>query len=74
MAAISIPAPGTEYGPCKEACKHIDCEANRSDAAALCSLCKDPIGFETPFYVDRFDGPPVFKHFKCAIKARKVRP
>ncbi len=71
MAAISNDAPGTEYGPCKGTCTHDDCASCREDAAALCTLCKDAIGYERLFYVDRYVKPVTYKHFDCALKARQ---
>lgn len=73
MAAISNPAPGTEYGPCIEPCAHGDCRNIRDEASAPCTICSEPIGYDRPFYVDRYDGPARFKHFDCAIKSR-MRP
>lgn len=45
MAAIQIPAPGTEYGPCVDPCEHRDCAAARRDAARPCRVCGKPIGY-----------------------------
>lgn len=36
MAASTLPAPGTRFGPCEPQCSHIDCEATRKMAAAIC--------------------------------------
>ena len=36
--------------PCKDECKHKDCAATRTIAAALCYWCKQPIGYDTAFY------------------------
>ena len=51
MAAISIPAPGTKYGPCEKDCDHPDCAANRKDAALVCVLCGKPIGYDKDCYL-----------------------
>lgn len=59
MAAAKIPAPGTQYGPCVDECKHLDCKASREQAAALCGLCKKPIGYETYWFVLRARVPAV---------------
>lgn len=54
MAAGLLPPPGTRYGPCREAdCGHHDCAATRRVAAALCTLCSKPIGFDTRYYNER---------------------
>lgn len=52
MAAIGLSAPGTEYGPCLEDCQHIDCAATREKAAVICPDCREPIGYDRPFYLD----------------------
>jgi hypothetical protein len=52
MAASTLPAPGTEYGPCHESCDHRDCARTRRDAAENCRLCGNEIGYETRFYSD----------------------
>lgn len=60
MAAISLPEPGSEYGPCdRDAdCQHIDCVATRDAAAEACQICGKPIGYNTRYY----SGP---KHARC---------
>lgn len=50
MASGSLPAPGTEYGPCIEACSHIDCAASREQATSPCASCGKPIGYEVQFF------------------------
>ncbi len=50
MAPGLIPRPGTDYGPCSEPCRHIDCQQTRHDAAAVCPHCRQPIGYDRPFY------------------------
>lgn len=52
MAAGTLPAPGTELGPCKDGCQHIDCGMMRREADQDCRLCGKPIGFETRYYKD----------------------
>lgn len=61
MAAGSLPAPGTKYGPCKKTCAHADCAAARREAAAICRICGEAIGYENAFYqedVEGSDAPP----------------
>ncbi len=70
MAAISNDPPGTEYGPCKNACEHDDCAACREDVAALCELCHEEIGYERLFYVNRYVKPVTYKHFDCTLRAK----
>ena len=52
MSATWISAPGTKYGPCKEACGHRDCAASRADAEKVCKYCGKFIGYETAYYAD----------------------
>ncbi len=52
MAAVSLPAPGTAYGPCEEPCSHIDCRDFRAMAVTICRFCKKPIGYQRRFYND----------------------
>lgn len=69
MAAGSLPAPGTEYGPCVEACEHRDCAATRRMLEAPCRICGEPIGHERRFYdeTDRDTAPAqlVLVHAVC---------
>jgi hypothetical protein len=51
VAAIKLPAPGTEYGPCLKPCSHVGCAMMHNRAAELCNYCGKPIGYETRFYV-----------------------
>ena len=69
MAAGTLPAPGTEYGPCVGDCSHRDCAKTRKDAASVCPLCEEPIGYETPYYVDDDKS---LVHARC-LEARIVR-
>ena len=52
MAAISVSAPGTEYGPCPEPCNHTDCAYSRKTAATACIHCGKPIGYEIRFFTE----------------------
>ena len=52
MAAGQLPAPGTMFGPCEEACDHIDCKLTRTEARTPCGICWEPIGYDTRFYHD----------------------
>lgn len=49
-------AAGILSKPCKRTCRHIDCAANRKDAAATCRFCGMPIGFEKLMYRSRLSG------------------
>jgi hypothetical protein len=53
MAAGTLSAPGTEYGPCDSSCAHLDCAETRRQAETPCFLCHEPIGYERRFYRDR---------------------
>ena len=50
MAAGMLSAPGTQYGPCKEKCRHTDCAALRKTAESNCTICNKAIGYENAFY------------------------
>jgi hypothetical protein len=50
MAAASLAAPGTGFGPCVEACTHRDCAATRAIAAAVCNCCDGHIGYGVLYY------------------------
>ena len=52
MAAITLPKPGSEYGPCVPDCTHTDCAQTREMAARVCRFCDLPIGYDTRFYAD----------------------
>jgi hypothetical protein len=53
MAIGILAAPGTQFGPCAESCRHIDCAATKAQAASPCAVCHEPIGYEVPFYDTR---------------------
>lgn len=68
MAAGTLPAPGTKFGPCKKAkCGHKDCAATRADAAALCRFCNKAIGYGEAFYRARLSG--ALAHWLCVEEA-----
>jgi hypothetical protein len=50
MAAISLPPPGSEFGPCPEPCEHRDCAESRRMATSLCPRCGHIIGYDRRFY------------------------
>ncbi len=52
MAWVMLSKPGTKYGPCKRACKHVDCAHTRNMAQRTCRFCDRQIGYETPFAED----------------------
>jgi hypothetical protein len=52
MGWATLPKPGTKTGPCKEECKHVDCNMTKKDAAKLCKVCNKPIGYDRPYYID----------------------
>lgn len=69
MAAGSLPAPGTEYGPCTKDCVHRDCMETRVQAATWCRDCGEPIGYNRAFYKDS-DG--FLTHAECL--ERRLKP
>lgn len=64
MAAISLPIPGSKYGPCVGECHHIDCALTRRDAKSKCTRCGEPIGYDVMFYESGGD-PGGFIHATC---------
>lgn len=68
MAYVILPRPGTEYGPCEEACEHRDCAQTREIAAATCRLCGEPIGYETKASADDAEYPGRYIHSLCGWK------
>lgn len=56
MAAGYLPEPGKtlpdgqQLGPCVEKCDHPYCRALRADAESFCTICGEPIGYETGFF------------------------
>ncbi len=67
---FKIDAPGTsKFAPCEDLnCGHRDCEASLRDIKSLCTLCTNPIGYDTDFYYvhgkDK-DGNPNLTHASC---------
>jgi len=68
MAAISIPKPGTKYGPCEDIkCIHSDCQRTREMINNKCEICRYKIGYDTRFYMSLSDrGREIYKHAMCA--------
>lgn len=73
MAAGNLPEPGTKWGPCMDACAHLDCAETRTMAKTACAICGDPIGYDSPFYQRNSlatdmveEGPRVLVHASCA--------
>jgi hypothetical protein len=50
MAAGFLSQPGSKYGPCQPTCEHKDCALTRMMAETLCTICDQPIGYDTDFY------------------------
>jgi hypothetical protein len=69
MAASATPAPGTQYGPCAEPCEHRSCECSRREAAALCRICTQRVGYGRPWYAT-IDNIPGAVHADCAEEPR----
>ena len=65
MAAITVPAPGTKYGPCGEPCSHRDCAESRRMAAVVCRFCDESIGYERRFYNEGAPGSYDLVHAVC---------
>lgn len=50
-----VDAPGTQRGPCKRKCGHMDCQWSRRIAISICDICRKPIGFGK-WYIRKEDG------------------
>ena len=61
MAAGVLPHLGTKYGPCVAPCAHRDCQTTREMAAAPCTVCAEPIGYDRAFYRTGHD----YAHARC---------
>jgi len=75
MAAGRLPRPGTQDGPCEGDCDHVDCAETMAMAAARCSYCEKPIGFQTRFYQRSGGGLLDLNHAACvevAVEHRRV--
>ncbi len=55
--------PGAEFGPCAGPCKHKDCAQMHRQAAALCRICQQPIGWGARVY---FEEGNKAVHARCA--------
>lgn len=75
MAALTLPRPGTEFGPCEDHfCGHSDCEETRRMAFEVCRFCDRYISYGKRFYNDpspRYDGALV--HADC-LEAVSLNP
>lgn len=72
MAAVVLPAPGTEYGPCKDGCAHVDCALTRDMAASVCRFCHEPVGYEASIYRDP-DNRDGWVHAVCLMIDRETK-
>lgn len=72
MGWAILSAPGTEHGPCKGKCQHIDCAATRKMADNICGYCDKPIGFDQRFYQLELDGEQCFAHAPCAEREEDI--
>jgi hypothetical protein len=52
MAYTVLANPGSQHGPCKDECKHIDCNKTKQLALTLCPLCDEPLGYDRPLTND----------------------
>lgn len=69
-------APGTQNGPCDHECIHIDCAVMRADAARLCRICHQPIGYGGRVYFEadsRTNKPTPAVHAACLEAAETER-
>ena len=67
MASGMLSKPGDEFGPClDENCGHTDCDATRKQAATLCGICGEPIGYER-FFCQR-ENWAILEHVVCMEK------
>ena len=71
MAASTLSAPGTEFGPCETDCHHRDCAATRIAAQGACQICGEPIGYDRRYYIasDGLPGRGPWEHADCVEAA-----
>ncbi len=73
MAAGTMSAPGTEYGPCvDENCGHTTCDETRRMVGLECRYCETPIGYDRRFFNDTLRTQPLWSvlvHELCAYEA-----
>lgn len=73
VEASTIPGPGKRGGPCRKLhCNGELCERLRSLARVACTVCGEPIGFDSQYVDETGDedfAPPVFTHALCAARA-----
>ncbi len=55
MAEGHLSSPGSEFGPCKHRCEHVDCQDTKRMANARCPHCGKRIGWKKYFYVLEVD-------------------
>ncbi len=70
------PLPGSLYGPCRNTCDHSDCRKSREDAASLCRICNEPIGYGHEIYFEKtglVHAPCLWKEVESATLDRKLR-
>jgi len=71
MASITIPKPGSDFGPCENpSCGHVDCGDHRCNAAKLCTICRKPIGYDRHCYLNGDDSP---CHHVCLVEKLENR-
>lgn len=51
MAAGYFESPGSEFGPCRNRCQHVDCKDTKRMARSKCPHCGKRIGWTKRFYV-----------------------
>lgn len=80
MAAITLPAPGAEGGPCEMrpsrhgvvlSCGHPECSESRRMADQICVVCGIRIGYGAPFYAVGPDDRPRWEqlaHQSCWLR------
>jgi hypothetical protein len=70
MGWETIAGPGTEFGPCQDDCQHTDCAATREMATSKCTICGEPIDYETKFYQEE---PGKYAHALCVWEREEQR-
>jgi hypothetical protein len=68
MAASTLPAPGTELGPCIPTCEHSDCLGIRKMAEEKCTICGHIIGYDVRYHSDESDNTKLCHALCLAIK------
>ena len=70
MAYHVIPKPGTEFGACTDPnCKHVDCIETRAQAKRKCLHCKQEIGYDALYFINKIENGKIVEMVHCKCEA-----